>query len=378
MKKMSLLLSAIILLVLVSACSMQAEAVMDKVGGDVAEMSTSDSMTALTADPSNVKNALGKTDEVRVIYFAGGCFWGVEAYFERIDGVIDAVSGYANGKTENPSYEDVVFRDTGHAETVKVTYNPSVISLEQLIGKYFKIINPTSINKQGNDFGTQYRTGIYYVDALDGETIQRLLALEQEHYDAKIVVENLLLTNFYEAEEYHQDYLEKNPNGYCHIDLSLYKEDVIFINPEDYSKPSDAILKETLTQIQYDVTQNGATEYAFSNEYFDNHEAGIYVDVVTGEPLFSSKDKYDSGCGWPSFTKPIVEEVVYYVTDTSYNMTRTEVRSRVGDTHLGHVFEDGPVAQGGLRYCINSASIKFIPLEEMIDEGYGALISVVE
>jgi peptide methionine sulfoxide reductase msrA/msrB len=327
---------------------------------------------------SNISYALGKDESIQTIYFAGGCFWGVEEYFSRIEGVQDAVSGYANGTTENPSYEEVIYKNTGHAETVEVTYDESKISLEQLIGYYLKIVDPTSVDKQGNDVGNQYRTGIYYNREMDAIVIESLLALEQEKFEKPIAVENLPLDNFYVAEEYHQDYLKKNPNGYCHVDMNKLEEEVIFIDPNNYSKASDEELEEMLTDIQYQVTQNNSTERAFSNEYYDTYESGIYVDVVTGEPLFSSKDKYDSGCGWPSFTKPIVEEVVHYDTDTSFNMKRTEVRSRVGDSHLGHVFEDGPIDKGGLRYCINSASILFVPLEEMEAEGYGELIALVK
>lgn len=327
---------------------------------------------------SNIVSVLKEGQSVEKIYFAGGCFWGVEEYFSRIDGVLDAVSGYANGTTENPSYKEVIYNNTGHAETVEVTYDETVISLETLIGYYLKIIDPTSVNKQGNDIGNQYRTGIYYIRETDGDAINNLLQLEQLKFKDPIVVENLPLDNFYLAEEYHQDYLQKNPNGYCHVDFGHLEEEVVFIDPNNYPKPSDEELKEKLTDIQYKVTQENATERAFSNEYFDNHEPGLYVDVATGEPLFSSKDKYDSGCGWPSFTKPIVEEVVHYDSDTSFNMVRTEVRSRTGDSHLGHVFEDGPKDKGGLRYCINSASIKFIPLSEMEAEGYGYLVSLIE
>lgn len=333
---------------------------------------------SMISEDSNIVAALGKTDTYQKIYFAGGCFWGIEEYFSRIDGVIDAVSGYANGTTMNPTYDQVVTHKTGFAETVEITYDESIISLEQLIGYFLKVVDPVSVNKQGNDVGNNYRSGIYYVRDTDELIISRLLTLEQNKYKAPIVVENLPLDSFYVAEEYHQDYLKKNPNGYCHIDLNAYMEGVIVIDPNKYQKPSDAYLKEHLTDIQYRVTQLNDTERAFSNEYFDNKAPGIYVDVATGEPLFSSKDKYDSGCGWPSFTRPIVEEVVKYKTDSSYNMIRQEVRSRVGDSHLGHVFEDGPKDQGGLRYCINSASIRFIPKEEMEKEGYGYLLSIVE
>lgn len=308
------------------------------------------------------------------IYLAGGCFWGVEAYFERINGVVDSVSGYANGKTENPSYEDVVYKGTGHAETVKVQYDRDKISLETLLEYYFRIIDPTSLNKQGNDRGTQYRTGIYYVDEKDREIVTKKLEELQKRYEKPIVVENKKLENFYLAEEYHQDYLKKNPHGYCHIDIT--KADEIIIEPQNYIKPSDEELKEILTEEQYVVTQMNGTERAYTNEYWNFFGKGIYVDITTGEPLFSSEDKYNSMCGWPSFTKPIVREVVNYREDRRHNMERVEVRSRSGNSHLGHVFSDGPRDRGGLRYCINGAALKFIPYDELEKEGYGYLRSI--
>ena len=307
---------------------------------------------------------------------AGGCFWGVEAYMEKIYGVVDAVSGYANGKTKNPKYEDLIYRGSGHAEAVFVKYDANKISLETLLKYYFRIIDPTSVNKQGNDRGTQYRTGIYYKDIQDKKIIDAEIRLQQQKYKKKIVVEVLSLQNFYKAEEYHQDYLKKNPNGYCHIDLS--KAHDIIIDKKKYPKLSEKELKMKLNVQQYKVTQQGDTERAFQNDYWNFFEAGIYVDITTGEPLFSSKDKYNSACGWPSFTKAIVPEVVTYHKGTSFNMIRTEVRSRSGNAHLGHVFDDGPRDRGGKRYCINSAAIQFIPLKEMEEKGYGYLLSLVK
>jgi methionine-R-sulfoxide reductase/methionine-S-sulfoxide reductase len=315
-------------------------------------------------------------DQFKDIYLAGGCFWGIEAYMEKITGVYDVTSGYANGNTENPTYEEVSYKDTGHAETVHVVYDRSKVDLSTLLLYYFKVVDPTSLNKQGNDVGTQYRSGIYYSNEEDLNVITTIINEEQEKFKKPIVVEVAPLDQFFLAEEYHQDYLAKNPNGYCHIDLSI--ADQSLIDPADYPKPDDATLKKTLTDVQYRVTQLGDTERAYSNDYWDYYEPGLYVDVVTGEPLFSSKDKYDSGCGWPSFSKPIVAEVVTYFEDDSYNMIRTEVRSRSGDTHLGHVFDDGPKALGGLRFCINSASIKFISYDEMEAQGYGYLKSYVK
>lgn len=309
--------------------------------------------------------------KLRDLYLAGGCFWGLEAYMTRIYGVYDVTSGYANGNTENPKYEDLLYNNSGHAETVHVKYDPERVDTETLLTYYLKVVDPTSINKQGNDRGTQYRTGIYYTNEEDHSIVKALLKKEQEKYDKPIVIEVEPLEHYYLAEEYHQDYLEKNPNGYCHIDLNDVSE--VFIDPDDYEKPSDEEIKKSLTDIQYKVTQEDGTERSFNNEYWDNKEAGIYVDVVTGEPLFSSKDKYKSGTGWPSFTQPIAEEVVTYKKDYKLGAPRIEIRSRVGDSHLGHVFDDGPKDKGGLRYCMNSASLKFIPLDEMEKEGYGYL-----
>ena len=319
--------------------------------------------------------------KVKTIYLAGGCFWGLEAYMQKLNGVEDAISGYANGKTENPSYYDL--KTSGHAETVKVVYNPDIISLEDILAHYLRVVNPVSVNKQGNDVGTQYRTGIYYTDEADKTIIENILAKEQTKHDKPIAIEVEPLKQFYDAEEYHQDYLEKNPGGYCHIDLSLAdkpldKDGEPVIDSSRYIKPSDEELKKNLTDIQYDVTQNSATERAFSHEYHDNFKRGIYVDITTKEPLFSSTDKFESGCGWPSFSKPISKDVVKYFEDNSHFMHRTEVRSRSGDAHLGHVFNDGPKEMGGQRYCINGASLEFIPYDEMDEKGYGYLKYLVK
>jgi peptide methionine sulfoxide reductase msrA/msrB len=310
----------------------------------------------------------------REIYLAGGCFWGVEAYMSRIDGIVDAVSGYANGETDNPTYEGL--RDSGHAETVQVRYNTGQISLDEVLVYFFRIIDPTILNRQGPDVGTQYRTGIYYVDPADRAAIDHRIEEVQKGYEEPVVVEVEPLEQFFEAEEYHQDYLEKHPTGYCHIDLTAADEPVIRVS--DYPKPPADEIRRMLTDEQYRVTQEHATEAPFANLYEGLFEPGIYVDIVTGEPLFSSRDKFDSGSGWPSFTRPIADYVVTYRTDMSQGTSRTEVRSRAGDSHLGHVFDDGPVDQGGLRYCINSAALRFIPLGDMAPEGYGELLGWVE
>ena len=343
---------------------------------------TNDDTTEYTVNDNNAVDS-GKLKE---IYLAGGCFWGLEAYMQKIDGVEDAVSGYANGKTKNPKYQDL--HTSGHAETVKVVYNPDMVSLEELLEYYLRVVDPVSINKQGNDTGTQYRTGVYYTNNSEKTIIEKVLANEQNKYDKPIAIEVLPLQQFFIAEEYHQDYLDKNPGGYCHIDLSLAdkplsdkdisKSNEPEIDASKYPRPSNDELKKQLTDEQYQVAVNSDTERPFANEYWNNFEKGIYVDITTKEPLFVSTDKFESGCGWPSFSKPINEDVVKYSEDDSFNMNRTEVRSRSGNAHLGHVFDDGPKESGGKRYCINSASLEFIPYEKMDERGYGYLKYLLE
>lgn len=328
--------------------------------------------------PANPNTLLDYSDStLRDIWLAGGCFWGVEAYMARVYGVADAVSGYANGTTDNPAYEQVVTGKTGHTETVHVRYDPARTDLETLLTHYYSIIDPTSVNRQGNDIGTQYRTGIFYETDADLSVIQSVTAQVQATLNKPIATEIEPLSAFWPAEDYHQDYLEKNPSGYCHVDFTGLQAQAVFIDPADYPVPDEASLLARLTPEQYAVTRRNETESSFTNLYWDNHEPGLYVDIVTGEPLFSSRDKYDSGCGWPSFTRPISAEVIRTREDLSHGMTRTEVRSRAGDAHLGHVFEDGPKEAGGLRYCINSASLQFIPLAEMDAAGYGQFIPAV-
>ncbi len=302
-------------------------------------------------------------DGIKTIYFAGGCFWGTEHFFKQISGVVATTAGYANSRVPDPSYKDVCTGTTMAAEAVEVRYDPSRVGLRTLIAMYFLTIDPLSGNRQGNDIGTQYRTGIYYTDERQRHVAEEAVKSLSDSLRQQVAVEVMPLLNFYPAEEYHQDYLEKTPGGYCHI------------NPELFARARNI---GRLTPEQEAVTRRSATEPPFHNAYWDEDRYGIYVDVTTGEPLFLSTDKFNSGCGWPSFTRPISAKSLSEIPDTSHGMTRTEVRSTIGDAHLGHVFNDGPRERGGLRYCINSAALRFIPLEEMEKEGYGSYISLLD
>jgi peptide methionine sulfoxide reductase msrA/msrB len=313
------------------------------------------------------------------IYLAGGCFWGLEKYLASIKGVQVTQVGYANGNTENPTYEEVCHQGTGHAETVQVFYDPDLVSLEFLLELYYEAIDPVSHNRQGGDIGEQYRTGIYFVDEGDRPIIENSIAKLQKRHKESIAIEVAELSNFTIAEEYHQKYLDKNPAGYCHIGKQQFEKVAkALVNPALYAAPDQDNLHKKLTPLQYEVTQHNATEPPFNNEYDQTNEPGIYVDIATGEPLFASSDKFESGCGWPSFAKPIEPNVIQEKKDISHGMMRTEVRSRVGNAHLGHVFPDGPKKMGGLRYCINSAALWFIPKEDMEREGYGYLLGEVK
>jgi len=314
-----------------------------------------------------------------VIYLAGGCFWGIEHLMASIPGVIDAQSGYANGRNaEDANYETICATDTGFRETVRVEYDPEQVSLDALLMAYFYVIDPTVQNRQGNDIGTQYQTGVYYTNDAAKETVERIAGIERSR-SPEFYVEIGPLLNYYPAEDYHQNYLANNPFGYCHIpmeEIRLFSS--LRIDPGDYQKPAEEAIRDKLTAEQYYVTQESGTEYAFHNEFWNQFEKGIYVDIVTGEPLFSSSDKFESSCGWPAFSKPIEEPSIVEILDTSHGMIRTEVRSRAGNTHLGHVFENDPESPNGIRYCINSASLRFIPYAHMEAEGYGYLMDVVE
>jgi peptide methionine sulfoxide reductase msrA/msrB len=335
------------------------------------------------------ENGVKEDKMLRVATFAGGCFWCTESDFEKVPGVAKAVSGYTGGKKENPTYEEVSSGSTGHVEAVQVFYDPAKVTYGELLDFFWRHIDPTDPGGQFVDRGSQYRSIIFY----QNEEEKRIAEKSREALDKSgkfnkpIVTEILPFTKFYDAEEYHQDYYKKNPIRYKYyrhasgrdqfikkvwgadMDMAKQKEERTF------KKPDDATLRAKLTPLQYKVTQKEGTEPPFKNEYWDNHKEGIYVDIVSGEPLFSSADKFESGTGWPSFTKPLEMGNIVEKEDRSFFMKRTEVKSKQAGSHLGHVFDDGPPPTG-LRYCMNSAALRFIPKEDLIKEGYGEYLKL--
>lgn len=317
----------------------------------------------------------GKAHEIAT--FAGGCFWCMVGPFEEEPGVIEVVSGYSGGHKENPTYEEVCSETTGHLEVIQITYDPTVIFYAKLLEIFWRNIDPTDPGGQFHDRGESYRTAIFYhSEEQRQEAENSKQALENSgRFDHPIVTGIIPASTFYPAEEYHQQYHKKNPIRYKSYRYGSGRDQ--FLKETWKSKEKDTELKQRLTRMQYEVTQNNGTEPPFQNEFWNHKQEGIYVDIVSGEPLFSSLDKFDSGCGWPSFTKPIEEEKVKNELDVSHNMVRVEVRSKTADSHLGHVFDDGP-GPAGLRYCINSAALRFIPKDELEKEGYGEYKKIFE
>jgi peptide methionine sulfoxide reductase msrA/msrB len=337
----------------------------------------------------------------KTIYLAGGCFWGLQKYLSLLPGVTATQTGYANGPDAAAgapapavTYEEVC-ASSGHVETVKLTYDPAVAPLRFYLEKLFQVIDPLAVNRQGGDVGVQYRTGVYWTDPEDQLPVELELTTLQRRFDQPIAVESGPLTGFVPAEDYHQDYLDKNPGGYCHISpaalaaaASARPETATAggnsgVRPQPLSDAAgpggaDPARLARLTPLQRAVTQEGATEPPFTGQHDQTFEPGIYVDVTSGRPLFVSTQKFEAGCGWPSFARPITDEAVEELEDRSYGRVRTEVRAAGSGAHLGHVFEDGPPELGGLRYCVNSAALEFVPLAEMAARGHSALIPLVD
>jgi len=355
------------------------------------------SSNLMRGDPLDTKSevkpvVIDEDAKIETATLAGGCFWCIESALEPVDGVIEAVSGFAGGEKDNPTYSDVVSGKTQHVETVQIKYDANKINYKTILEHFWRQIDPTDDGGQFVDRGYQYTTAIFYHNEEQKKIAEESLKEQEEsgRYDKPIVTRILPFTKFFEAEDYHQDYYIKSSLKYKFYrynsgrdqylektwgdDLKIIPLEEVEEEEEEseyanYVKPSDEEIKDQLTSIQYKVTQKEGTERAYTSDTWDNKEDGIYVDLLSKEPLYSSKDKFDSGTGWPSFTKPLEPDNIVELEDNRFFMKRTEIRSKYGDNHLGHVFLDGPPPTN-IRHCMNGAALEFIPVKDFEKKGY--------